>query len=98
MGWAQTGNGWLALTGGLPDAATPGLAFKSVAGGFLAQSRDAGQVTEAMLKVVTQRAPTPAEMADYALKFSAERVKIFGGCCGSTPAHIRAVAETLRAS
>ena len=41
---------------------------------------------------------TPAEMADYALKFSAERVKIFGGCCGSTPAHIRAVAETLRAS
>jgi methionine synthase I (cobalamin-dependent) len=38
---------------------------------------------------------TPAEMAEYALKFAAERVKIFGGCCGSTPAHIRAVAEKL---
>jgi 5-methyltetrahydrofolate--homocysteine methyltransferase len=38
---------------------------------------------------------TPAEMADYALKFSAEGVKIFGGCCGSTPAHIRAVAQAL---
>jgi 5-methyltetrahydrofolate--homocysteine methyltransferase len=40
---------------------------------------------------------TPAEMGAYALKFAAERVKIFGGCCGSTPAHIQAVAETLRA-
>jgi len=38
---------------------------------------------------------TPEAMADYALKFSAERVKIFGGCCGSTPAHIRAVAAAL---
>jgi 5-methyltetrahydrofolate--homocysteine methyltransferase len=38
---------------------------------------------------------TPAEMAEYALKFSAEGVKIFGGCCGSTPAHIQAVAATL---
>ncbi len=38
---------------------------------------------------------TPEQMADYALKFSAERVKIFGGCCGSTPAHIRAVAAAL---
>ena len=38
---------------------------------------------------------SPAEMAEYALKFSAEGVKIFGGCCGSTPAHIRAVAEKL---
>jgi 5-methyltetrahydrofolate--homocysteine methyltransferase len=38
---------------------------------------------------------TPAEMADYALKFSAEGVKIFGGCCGSTPAHIGAVAQAL---
>jgi len=38
---------------------------------------------------------SPAEMADYALKFAGEGVKIFGGCCGSTPAHIRAVAERL---
>ncbi len=38
---------------------------------------------------------TPEELADYAVKFLAERVKIFGGCCGSTPAHIRAVAAVL---
>ena len=38
---------------------------------------------------------TPEVMADYALKFVEQNVKIFGGCCGSTPAHIRAVAEKL---
>jgi 5-methyltetrahydrofolate--homocysteine methyltransferase len=41
---------------------------------------------------------TPEIMAEYAQKFSAEGVKIFGGCCGSTPAHIQAVVETLKAS
>ncbi len=39
---------------------------------------------------------TPETMAAYALQFAAEAVKILGGCCGSTPAHIRAVAEALR--
>ena len=39
---------------------------------------------------------TPEIMADYALKFAGQDVKIFGGCCGSTPAHIRAVAGRLR--
>lgn len=41
---------------------------------------------------------TPDVMANYALKFAALGIKIFGGCCGSTPAHIRAVADALRAS
>jgi len=39
---------------------------------------------------------TPEIMADYALQFVALGVKIFGGCCGSTPEHIRAVARVLR--
>jgi 5-methyltetrahydrofolate--homocysteine methyltransferase len=39
---------------------------------------------------------TPAVMAEYALKFVDLGVKIFGGCCGSTPDHIRAVVEALR--
>ena len=38
---------------------------------------------------------TPEIMADYALRFVALGVKIFGGCCGSTPEHIRAVARAL---
>ncbi len=39
---------------------------------------------------------TPEIMAKYAQKFVAEaRVKIFGGCCGSTPAHIKAIVQAL---
>jgi phosphoribosylaminoimidazolecarboxamide formyltransferase/IMP cyclohydrolase len=67
--FAKKKNLRLLLTGGLPDAAAPGMVFKSVAGGFLAQSRDAGQVTAEMLKVVTQRAPTEAELADLLFAF-----------------------------
>ncbi len=67
--FAKKKNLRLLLTGGMPDATAPGLAFKSVSGGFLAQSRDAGRVTEDMLKVVTQRAPTRAEMADLIFAF-----------------------------
>jgi 5-methyltetrahydrofolate--homocysteine methyltransferase len=39
---------------------------------------------------------TPEIMAEYALKFAAQGVKIFGGCCGSTPEHIRAIAQALK--
>ena len=57
------------LTGGMPDPAAPGMTFRSVAGGFLAQTRDAGRVTVAGLKVVTKRAPTDAELADLIFAF-----------------------------
>jgi len=40
---------------------------------------------------------TPEIMADYAKRFVEQAgVKIFGGCCGSTPEHIRAVAQVLK--
>jgi phosphoribosylaminoimidazolecarboxamide formyltransferase/IMP cyclohydrolase len=54
----------LLLTGGMPDPAAPGLAVKSVAGGFLAQSRDGGRVTEKDLTCVTKRKPTKSEIRD----------------------------------
>ena len=57
------------LTRDMPDPAAPGIALKSVAGGYLVQNRDNGRVTEAQLKVVTKRAPTPAEMADLLFAF-----------------------------
>jgi len=38
---------------------------------------------------------TPEVMADYALKFKTLGVKMFGGCCGSNPAHIAAVKNAL---
>jgi len=59
----------LLLTGGLPDPAAPGLVVRSLSGGFLAQTRDAGRVSEAGVTVVTKRAPTAAEMADLIFAF-----------------------------
>ena len=37
-----------------------------------------------------------ATMAEYALKFRDAGVKIMGGCCGSNPDHIRAIAKALK--
>jgi 5-methyltetrahydrofolate--homocysteine methyltransferase len=39
---------------------------------------------------------TPETMAAYARQFADLDVKIFGGCCGSTPDHINAAALALR--
>ncbi|HEY1145939.1 MAG TPA: bifunctional phosphoribosylaminoimidazolecarboxamide formyltransferase/IMP cyclohydrolase [Allosphingosinicella sp.] len=54
----------LLLTGELPDPARTGFALKTIAGGYLVQSRDNGRITKADLKVVTKRAPTEQELAD----------------------------------
>jgi phosphoribosylaminoimidazolecarboxamide formyltransferase/IMP cyclohydrolase len=59
----------LLLTGGVPDPRAAGVTFKSVAGGFLAQSRDNAVVDDMDLKVVTRRAPTAAELADLRFAF-----------------------------
>ena len=39
---------------------------------------------------------TPEIMADYALKFGSQHVKMLGGCCGSNPAHITALKEAVK--
>jgi phosphoribosylaminoimidazolecarboxamide formyltransferase/IMP cyclohydrolase len=57
------------LTRDMPDPAAPGIALKSVAGGYLVQNRDNGRLTEAQLKVVTKRAPTATELADLLFAF-----------------------------
>ncbi len=59
----------LLLTGGVPDPAEPGRAFKSIAGGFLVQSRDNGRSLPEDWKTVTKRAPTPQEIADMDFAF-----------------------------
>ncbi len=59
----------LLLTGGVPDASAPGLTFRSLSGGFLAQTRDNGRIDQSDLRVVTQRAPTQAEFADLLFAF-----------------------------
>ena len=66
----------LLTTGGLPDARAPGLSFRSLAGGFLVQSRDNAVVEDMALKVVTRRQPTAQELTDLKFAFKvAKHVK-----------------------
>ena len=59
----------LLVTGGMPDPSEPGFTLRAVAGGYLMQSRDNGRISVEELKVVTKRAPTPAELADLLFAF-----------------------------
>lgn len=66
----------LLLTGGLPDPLASGEVFRSVAGGFLVQSRDTARLTAGDLKIVTKREPTEAEIRDMLFAFTvAKHVK-----------------------
>ena len=60
--FARKKNLRLLLTGDLPDPARRGRMIKSIAGGFLIQSRDSAGTPD--LTVVTKRQPTEAELAD----------------------------------
>jgi phosphoribosylaminoimidazolecarboxamide formyltransferase/IMP cyclohydrolase len=63
-------------TADMPDPAAPGLTFKSLAGGFLAQDRDGARTGAQDLKVVTKRAPNEREVADLLFAFTvAKHVK-----------------------
>ncbi|MGH7070771.1 MAG: bifunctional phosphoribosylaminoimidazolecarboxamide formyltransferase/IMP cyclohydrolase [Acetobacteraceae bacterium] len=66
---AKKRNVRLLLAGKVPDAAESGLAFRSVAGGFLVQTRDGGKLAESDLKVVTKRVPSREELADLLFAF-----------------------------
>lgn len=66
----------LLITNGLPDPFAAGEVFRSVAGGFLVQSRDTARITESDLKIVTRRQPTPTEIQDMLFAFTvAKHVK-----------------------
>jgi phosphoribosylaminoimidazolecarboxamide formyltransferase/IMP cyclohydrolase len=72
----------------VPDPKAPGLAFRSLSGGFLLQARDNGVVSDLDLKVVTRRKPTNEEFADLIFAFTvAKHVKsnaIVYACDGAT--------------
>jgi phosphoribosylaminoimidazolecarboxamide formyltransferase/IMP cyclohydrolase len=68
--FAKKKNLRLLLTGALPDPLADGDTFKSVAGGFLVQSRDNARITAADLKIVTRRAPTAQEVEDMLFAFT----------------------------
>lgn len=39
---------------------------------------------------------TPAQMADFARRYVALGARVVGGCCGSTPEHIAAIAQAVK--
>ncbi len=39
---------------------------------------------------------TPEEMAEYAVQYVRAGARVVGGCCGTTPAHVRAMAQAVR--
>jgi homocysteine S-methyltransferase len=39
---------------------------------------------------------TPDQMASAALKYADLGARVVGGCCGSTPEHISAIAKAIR--
>jgi len=53
----------------LPDPESEGWIAKTIAGGLLVQSRDAGRIMPSDLKVVTKRAPSEQEMKDLLFAF-----------------------------
>jgi phosphoribosylaminoimidazolecarboxamide formyltransferase/IMP cyclohydrolase len=63
----------LLLTGGMPDPGAPGVNLRSLAGGYLLQTRDSGRIGAVDLKTVTKRAPTPAEIADLLFAFTVSK-------------------------
>ncbi|MGH7104762.1 MAG: bifunctional phosphoribosylaminoimidazolecarboxamide formyltransferase/IMP cyclohydrolase [Acetobacteraceae bacterium] len=66
---AKKRNVRLLLAGSVPDPEEAGLGFRSVAGGFLVQTRDGGKLAEKALKVVTKRRPSATEIADLLFAF-----------------------------
>ncbi len=66
----------LLLAGALPDPVAQGEVFRSVAGGFLVQTRDDSRLTANDLKIVTRRQPTEREVRDMLFAFTvAKHVK-----------------------
>ncbi|MEK7800995.1 MAG: bifunctional phosphoribosylaminoimidazolecarboxamide formyltransferase/IMP cyclohydrolase, partial [Pseudomonadota bacterium] len=56
-------------TGGLPNVSDNRMILRTISGGYLLQSSDNGHITEAELQIVTDRAPTPEELADLLFAF-----------------------------
>jgi phosphoribosylaminoimidazolecarboxamide formyltransferase/IMP cyclohydrolase len=71
--FAKKKNLRLLLTGDLPDPRRGGLTVKPITGGLLVQTRDNGAITEADLKVVTERAPTEQELKDCLFAWTVAR-------------------------
>ncbi len=56
-------------TGAMADPAASGIDVRTIAGGFLLQSRDNGRIATTSLRTVTKRQPTATEMTDLLFAF-----------------------------
>ncbi len=45
---------------------------------------------------VTCYPASPETMAEYAVKFAKEGINIIGGCCGTTPEHLKAIVKAVK--
>ncbi len=61
---------WRLLIAPVPSTTAPEMTLRSLAGGYLLQTRDTGRVAAADLRTVTKRAPTAAEIADLLFAFT----------------------------
>jgi phosphoribosylaminoimidazolecarboxamide formyltransferase/IMP cyclohydrolase len=74
--FARRRNLRLLLAGGVPDPLADGEVFRSVAGGFLVQKRDASRLAPSDLTIVTKKQPTDAQVRDMLFAFTlAKHVK-----------------------
>lgn len=71
--FARKKNLRLLTVGDLPDPRRGGLTVKPITGGLLVQTRDNGAITEADLKVVTERAPSKQELKDCLFAWTVAR-------------------------
>ena len=71
--FAKKKNLRLLITSDLPDPRRTGLTIKPITGGYLVQTRDNGAISEAELKVVSERAPTPQELKDCLFAWTVAR-------------------------
>ena len=58
------------VTGAMPDPARPGMTLRSVAGGYLLQTRDSGRASADELDPVTRKKPTEAQIRDLLFAFT----------------------------
>ena len=71
--FAKKKNLRLLTVGDLPDPRRGGLTVKPITGGLLVQTRDNGAISEADLKVVTERAPSEQELKDCLFAWTVAR-------------------------
>ncbi|MDO8589218.1 MAG: homocysteine S-methyltransferase family protein [Armatimonadota bacterium] len=79
-----------------PDAMLPVVEAMATTGAYIMVQPNAG-----LPKVVggqTTYDVTPEQMAEYAKQFVDAGARIVGGCCGSTPEHIAAIAKAVRSA